>query len=232
MPDPEVPAATAAPAPAPAAPAVPAPAASDASVVTPSPAPAPAGAPAAAGPAPTNPPAPVPAPAAAGLGEIKLELPKDSKLTQADVDTVTALAVEKGLTQAQAEVVLQQRADAISTTASRVAEGFKATQTAWVEQIRKDPELGGGNDAMFAANMEHARLGLKQLIPDADLAEIEKHGFGNMPWLLRAGMRHYNTTLKSPEIIDGQPVKVTAPAVDDNSLGGWASDLYKKPAAK
>ena len=160
------------------------------------------------------------------------ELGLDYEIAHHARDAVTKLANEQHLTQAQAETVLTQRVEAMAATTARIQDGFKATQAQWVEKIRTDPELGGGNDAMFAANMEHARLGLKQLIPEADLAEIEKHGFGNMPWLLRAGMRHWNAALKSPEMIDGQPVKVTEPAKTDDSLAGWGKDLYKNPAAK
>lgn len=76
-------------------------------------------------------------------GEIKLEVPKDSKLSQVDVDKVAAIARERGLSQEQAAELLTLRADAITQYEAAAPERIKTLRADWVKQITADPEIGG-----------------------------------------------------------------------------------------
>lgn len=158
------------------------------------------------------------------LGEVKLTLPVGSPLKQADVDAVAKIAAENHLSQPQAELMLQQR----EATYQNIATQYVETERGYLALIKADPEMGSPDDAIFKANMEHAKIGLKQLVPEADLAFIEKGGFGNMPWIVRAGLRHYQTQIQSPNLVNGMPIVKDTSAKDDSSLAGWAKDLYPK----
>lgn len=230
MPDPVVPT----PAPA-AAPATPAPA----SPATPSPAPAPVAAPAPAAPAPATPApaAPAPSPAAADPAapaaptapqpaEVKLTLPAGSPLKQADVDAVQKLANEQKLTQPQAELLLQQRAEAATSAVENIKAAYAQVEKGYIETIKADPEMGHADANVFAAKMEHAKIGLTHLFTAGELEAFKTNGFGNAPWLVRAGLRHYQLQIQSPNLVNGQPIVKQETAAIDNSLAGWGKDLY------
>lgn len=218
------------PDPIPAAPAsAPATAPAPASAPTPSPAPAAAPAPAPAA-APTAAPAPAPvdpaaAPAApvAAPVELKLTLPEKTTLKQADVDAVLATAKNLGLNQAQADALLNERHSSALGAIAAIQEGFKAQQTAWVETIKKDPELGGTPEEI-TAKAEQAKIGLGRLMYPNELAEFEANGFGNFPPLLRVGLRHFQSSVRSPELVGGSPV--TAPQEPEVSDKAFAQALY------
>ena len=150
-------------------------------------------------------------------------------MTQAAVDSVNKLALDHGLNEVQAKAVLSQRHEAAQAVFAQVQTNFQATQREWIKEAMLHPELGNGDPATFAANSEHAKLGLQQLVPAEKMAELEKHGFGNMPWLQVIGVRYYKAVMQSPNLVGGAPVKEMRPAKVDNSLDGWAKDLY--PAA-
>jgi hypothetical protein len=234
MPEPTVPAAAPAtpvsptPAPAPAAPApaaaatAPVPVADPAAVATPA-APAPTE-PAAAAPAVVASPDPAAPPA-----ELKLELKQGAPLTDADVKEVTDLAKTLGLTQAQAQTMLDQRATAAEKTLSGIQTSFQATRATWRDQALKDPELGG-DATTFPRNMEFAKQGLANLVTASEMAELEKAGFGDFPPLLRAGLRYYNATLKTPGFVEGRPVTEAPKAVAKDTVS-VANRLFDKTRA-
>lgn len=92
--------------------------------------------------APVPPKAGEAAPAAAAATplaatELKLAIPANSQLNQADVDAVVTLAKAQGLNQKQAEAVLADR-QAVLTAADA---SFRASAA----QFKADPEYGGAN---------------------------------------------------------------------------------------
>lgn len=119
---PDTPAATA-PAPAPAAPAA---------------APATPAAPAAAAPAAAPAAAAAPAPAT-----YVLKLADKSLLDQGDLDKVSAIAREKGLSNEQAQQILDQREDAAKAMSERQLAQLTKAKTDWQSATKNDPVLGG-----------------------------------------------------------------------------------------
>ncbi len=217
MPDPTVPVVPASAT----APAAPTPTANPIPAVTPAPVVTPAVAPTATpAPAVTPPVTPPTTPAP----EVKLTLPENSPLKQADVDAVAAQAKALGLNQAQADALLAQRQEAHVGAFQSISDGFKAQQLAWVEAIQKDPELGG-TAAEMTAKAEQAKVGLGRLFTANELAEIENNGFGNAPYFLRAGLRHYQANVQSPNLVNGKDSS-SAPKPVDISDKGFAEALY------
>ena len=152
--------------------------------------------------APPN-PAPAP-PAPVQPPEVTLKAPENSKLSQADIADVQNLAKTLGLTQPQAQAMLENKSKTLDAFMANTATEFQKVQETWKVAAMSDPELGG-DAATFAGKMEHVKLGLKDLVNPAELAELEKNGFGNMPFLLRAGLRYYNNVLKNPNFVEGRP---------------------------
>lgn len=185
MPDPVAPAPATAPAAAPAAaaPASPAPAAA-----APSPAPA-AAAPAAAAPAA----APAPAAAAPAAVEVKLELPKDSKLVQADVDRIVADAKARGLSQEQATDLLHREHQAVAGYEARQATEATKQRTDWQNTVKTDPEIGGEKLSITQRNsqrvldtfMPNAQDAAGQPVTHPLRALLRDTGFGDHPEVVR-----------------------------------------------
>lgn len=170
-----------APAPAPAAPA-PAPAA-PAPAPTSAPAPAPTSAPA---PAATSAPAPAATPPApAAPAEYQLALADGSPLDPSDVDKVAAYARERGLSNEQAQAILDQRHEAASGLAERQVELFAQKRTEWETATWADPALGGANKDATLANVQ---LVMDRFAPGADnelRKELAATGYGNHPAFVR-----------------------------------------------
>jgi hypothetical protein len=173
----------AAPSPAPAAPA-PSPAAPAPSPAAPAPsAPAPSPAPAAPAPSPA-PAAPAPAPTAAPE-KYELKLADGSPLDPSDVDKVAAYARERGLSNEQAQAILDQRHEAATGITERQLEAFAAKRTEWETQTWADPELGGTNKDATLANVQ---LVMDKFAPGADhelRKELAATGYGNHPAFVR-----------------------------------------------
>lgn len=174
-----------APAPAPAAPA-PAPAAPAPAPAAPAPSPAPAApAPAPAAPAPSPAPA-APAPSPAPVPQAyTLKLADGSPLDPSDVDKVAAYARERGLSNEQAQAILDQRHEAAAGITQRQADAFAAKRTEWETQTWGDPELGGTNKDATLANV---KLVMDKFAPGDDnplRKELAVTGYGNHPAFVR-----------------------------------------------
>lgn len=165
-----------------------APAADPAKPATPAPAdpaaggnpPAPAE-PAPADPKPTDPPA---APKAPEVYDLKL--PEGSPLKPEAIEKVATLAKEKGLSNEQAQLVLDARSEAAkeayASVISEQNEQLKQTTEAWKNQIKGDPEIGGEK---FVENIELASRVAKRFGTPALETALETTGLGNNPEFVR-----------------------------------------------
>ena len=155
--------------------------------------------------------------------EVTIALAEGSKLSPADLAEVQAQVKKDNLTQAQAQRALDLREGAVIQQARIQQEFEQNTQKVWLSNIQKDPEIGG-DATIFPVKMEHAKLGLAQMLHPEELAEIEKAGFGNFPPFLRMGHRWYEQVMKNPNFVQGQPI-AKAPIID-KSPAAVASRLY------
>lgn len=174
-------------------------------VVTP-PAPvvtAPAGAPAPAAPAPAAAPPAEASPWAAGdtppkpsetapaaddkskKEEIKydLKLPKDSHMDPAAVDKFTSFAKERGLTNEQAQAVLEMNHAERAGVYDSAKTQMKEQNASWLKQLRDDKEFGGDK---FAVNAENAKKAFDRFDKDGSFRKALKAGeMDNHPLLVK-----------------------------------------------
>lgn len=114
--------------------------------------------------------------------EYKLALPKDSVLEPQSVEKIASFAKERGLSNEQAQAVLDQmNADRSAFVESQKSE-LVAKSKQWVEQIRTDKELGGDN---FNKTVESAKRVVDKYASDSFKAILDSTGLGNHPELVK-----------------------------------------------
>lgn len=115
-------------------------------------------------------------------GELKLEAPKDSKLSQADVDEIVAIARERGLSQEQASELVANKHAAVARFEASVVEGLKAERARWVEQIKADPEMGGDK---LKETQRITMLPIERFATPELRAALRETGFGDHPLFVK-----------------------------------------------
>jgi len=117
---------------------------------------------------------------------IELKLPEGSLLEAGAVERVKTLAKERGLSQEQAQELLDREHQVLAS----YAEGQKATLTktmnAWVEELKGDKEVGGEK---FKESSELAKRVIRRFGTEAFLKDLNESGFGNHPELVRTFVR-------------------------------------------
>lgn len=177
--------------------------------------PAPAAAPAAAAPA-AAPAAPAAAPAA-----IVLELPKDSKLVQADVDRIAAIAREQGLSQEQATKLLTEQNATVAAYEARQTEAAKTQRAAWAKAVTEDKEIGG--DKLSVTQRNSMRV-VEKFMPQPLRDKLRETGLGDYPDFVR-----FLNNVGAAMAEDSGVVNSGGPA---HGQVDAASKLYDNPTSK
>ncbi len=108
----------------------------------------------------------------------ELKLPEDSQLDEAVLDRTAAYAKKRGLSNADAQELVDQQNQAVADhlKASReIADG-------WVNEVKADKELGGDN---FKKSSELAKRVVNRFGSDLFKTALIDTGMGNHPELLR-----------------------------------------------
>jgi len=132
--------------------------------------------------------------AAAQVADIKLVRPDAHALDAAQFDQVAAFAKEHGLSQAQAEKLIER--DAVSAVAGKEAfaaqfdaaliERTNGNVTTWAAESLADKDLGGGDQTKLVQSVEQATKGLKAVDPTGEVAALlNSSGLGSHPVALR-----------------------------------------------
>lgn len=112
-----------------------------------------------------------------------LKLPKNSLLNPKEIETLSIYAKEKGLSNEQAQEVLEQRNSAVQNYVEAQQELFKTTATKnWIEEIKSDSELGGDN---FNQSAELAKRVVEKFGTDSFRKALSETNLGNHPELVR-----------------------------------------------
>jgi chemotaxis protein histidine kinase CheA len=140
-----------------------------------------------------------------------LKLADDSPLDQADVDAVAETAKQLGLTQKQAETLLERQAEAVSAYQQRQVAAHQEQTVKWVDDVRADPEIGGDK---FDASVNHARAALDAFGTPEFKQALNDSGFGNHPMLVkfcaRVGAAIGEDKIVNPNRAGGGPPKSRA----------------------
>lgn len=110
-------------------------------------------------------------------------MPEGIELDAKLLESATPLFKELGLTQEQAQKVVDFEAARVAEQARSQAEAFEQLKADWRDQSMNDPEFGG---EAFEENVSTAREALKKF-GDAELSQLmEDYGIGNHPAVIRA----------------------------------------------
>lgn len=111
-----------------------------------------------------------------------LKAPDGSPIGAARIEKISQIAKEKGLSQEEAQALLQSEHEAVDTYAKGQNEAFKATQGRWLEETKADPEFGG---AKLEESIRYAEAAVAKF-GDPELKEaLNATGLGNHKTLVR-----------------------------------------------
>mgnify|MGYP001591727223 FL=1 len=113
---------------------------------------------------------------------VKIELPQGSKLVQTDADRIAAIVRERGLSQEQANALLNEHEALAAGFHGRLAETAKAERTAWVKTISEDPEIGGEK---LVVTQKNAMRVIATFMPQPLREKLKETGFGDYPDFVR-----------------------------------------------
>lgn len=111
-----------------------------------------------------------------------LKLPEGSLLDPAVVEKVASFAKEKGLTQDQAQAVLDQRNEAVGEFVTNQQTGLKKMVDSYLETAKADPEIGGAN---AKEAFEVAKRFVDRYASPEFKRVVNETGLGNHPELIR-----------------------------------------------
>jgi len=115
-----------------------------------------------------------------------LKLPKDSLLDKSAVDEIAEFAKEQGLSNEQAQKLLERENNVVKDYADAQITELKEKSEQWVEDVKNDKELGGED---FNKNVEIAHRALEKFGSKQLKETLENTGLGNHPELIRAFSR-------------------------------------------
>lgn len=111
-----------------------------------------------------------------------LKIPDGALITAADVERIAAFAKERGLSNEEAQAVLERdNANIVSYQENQRAQ-LEKLKTDWVEQVKSDKEIGG---AVFNESIELSKRVIERFGSQELKQQLDATGFGNHPELVR-----------------------------------------------
>lgn len=121
-------------------------------------------------------------PVAAVVEDFKLEVSKESGLTEKDALEVTALAKEAGLSKEAAQKLLDSRAAQLKNVFETQKTEYATKISEWKKELENDPEIGGVN---FKTSILQANIILDKFASPKLRKDLDDTGLGNHPELVR-----------------------------------------------
>jgi hypothetical protein len=112
----------------------------------------------------------------------ELKSPDEKLIDKARVDQLVAFAKENGLTQAQAQKILDNEHSRFKDYAAKEQSRQKEEFDGWVKAVKEDKVLGGEN---FSANMETAKRGFDRVATPELRKILNDSGYGSHPAVVR-----------------------------------------------
>lgn len=140
--------------------------------------------------------------------EVKdLKVPKDSNISEAQVEKIAELSTKHKLSTEAAQEILNTQADAqddarddvLASIESQHEESIKT----WVKDVKSDTELGG---AKFNETSEYAQRAVKKFGSEKFIEILNETGYGNHPEVVRAFAR-IGRAMSDDKLITGSPAK-------------------------
>lgn len=147
--------------------------------------------------------------------EYTLSLEEESPLSDEHMDEVAAYARKQGLSNQQAQEILERDSRLVSDFQDQQMQTWERTVDDWAEQARADKEIGGDN---LAESSEIAKRVLQRYGTEP-LMKIMESGYGNHPELIRFFSRI------GKELVDAKMITSEGP-VGRNDGRSTAETLY------
>lgn len=112
----------------------------------------------------------------------ELKLKEGSLLDAKVVEHVEARAKALGLSAEQAQALLEEKEQTVSSIVQSQKDTLAANTAKWIEDVKNDKELGGEG---VNENLETAKRFVAKFGSDAFKKELEITGYGNHPELIR-----------------------------------------------
>lgn len=118
--------------------------------------------------------------------EFTLKLEDDSPLSDSDIDRISTLAKEKGLTEEDAKTLVSGEEAAVNGYKNAQLQEVEDVRATWVEDSKSDKEFGGEE---FDANTAVAKTAIDKYGSAEFKKALEDTGFGNHPEVVRTFYR-------------------------------------------
>jgi len=128
-----------------------------------------------------------------------LKLPEGSLLKPEQLEKISSFAKEKGLSESDAQALLERESSVVSEFQSEQLKAWEDTKTKWVESIKSDKEIGG---PAFEKNVQFAKKAVDRFASPEFKKSLEETGFGNHPELVRVFAR-IGKAMASDQLIRG-----------------------------
>lgn len=133
----------------------------------------------------------------------KYEL-KTKTLLKGDLDEIEADAKAKGLSQEDAQKLVEGREVEHGRFLARQQQQARDQMTAWKKEVESDPEIGGEGGKMLKENIELAHRALARFADDPFRKVLAETGLGNNPHLVRTFLRIGRGMAEDKAITDGK----------------------------
>jgi hypothetical protein len=115
----------------------------------------------------------------------ELKLPEGSNLQQAHLDEVAAIAKQRGLSNEDAQAMVDRESKLLDTYAEGQQKNFEEVTSKWGAESKSDPEIFGGSDENFQKNSELAKRVIDRYGTPELKQGLNSTGFGNHPALVK-----------------------------------------------
>jgi hypothetical protein len=114
--------------------------------------------------------------------KLALKLPDGSVLDPGAVERIAAYAKERGLSQEQAQELLNREHGAVAAYVEGQKQVLNSARTSWLEEVKSDKEIGGEK---YNEAIELSRRLISDFGSEALKQALNETGLGNHPELIR-----------------------------------------------
>lgn len=134
----------------------------------------------------------------------ELKARKDSPLLKADLEEIEANAKAKGLSQEDAQKMVDGKEADFDRFNQRQQEAYQAKMAEWRAAAEADKEIAGTDGKAFKENVELAHRGLKMVANDSVMKFLNESGWGNHPDAIKMFMRIGKLFADDKAVLDGK----------------------------
>lgn len=116
----------------------------------------------------------------------ELSLPENSLLNDESLSKLSETAKELGLSNEQAQKLVESQNDAVSNYQQQAEQNWKQQIDSWSDAVKNDKEMGGDN---FDQTITHAQAAIEKFAPPEFKDALNESGYGNHPELVRTFAR-------------------------------------------